>query len=172
MIVPKNGNLIIITLFLTTSQAAENIIATEAGSQLSLHTADAQNEHTTTLIHGNITAATSYKPFGGEAVGAYSVVLVGQKISINIYLHKLPQPGYIFEAQLVDTNTNSTLSLGQVDAKNSTLPVSQSIMILLPYNEIIILNRQATTANTLDLEYSQPIGGATLPAPFGNNFIF
>jgi hypothetical protein len=94
--------------------------------QLLLHSANAQGVPST-LVHGNITAAVRDKPFGGEAIGTYAAVLTGQKVEIKIYLHKLPEPGYVFEARLVDTKTNSILSLGRVGA-NSTFPVSQSIM--------------------------------------------
>jgi hypothetical protein len=169
----KKWLLLIIITFLVTA-AVGGISATEAASQLSTYSTNAQGEHTTTLIHGIISAATSHKPFGGEAIGAYSIVLAGQKVSINLHLHKLPESRNIFEAQLVDTNTNSIISLGQVDAKNITISVSQNIMSIFSYDQIIIVTRQpaATAANTSDSKYSQPIGGAALQAPFGNDFIF
>jgi hypothetical protein len=167
---PKNRNLllsIIIIIFLATGTGSISAIA---ASQLSLHSANTQGE-ATTLIHGNITAAIKHKPFGGEAIGTYSVILSGQKVWINTHLHKLPESGNIFEAQLVDTKVKSILSLGKVGAKSSTLPVSQNIMSLFSYNQIIIITRQSA-AKTSDSRHSQPVGGAALQAPFGNNFIF
>jgi hypothetical protein len=168
---PKNRNLLlsmIIIIFLATGTGSISAIA--ASPRLSLHSANTQGE-ATTLIHGNITAAINHKPFGGESIGTYSVILSGQKVWINIHLHKLPESGNIFEAQLVDTKAKSMLSLGKVGAKSSTLPVSQNIMSLFSYNQIIIITRQSAV-KTSDSRHSQPVGGAALQAPFGNNFIF
>jgi hypothetical protein len=167
---PKTGNLllsILIIIFLATGTGSISAIA---ALQLSLHSANAQGV-SSTLVHGNITAAVRSKPFGGEAIGTYSVILSGQKVWINLHLHKLPESGNIFDAQLVDTKANSILSLGKVGTKSSTLPVSQNIMSLFSYNQIIIMTRQSA-AKTSDSRLSQPVGGAALQAPFGNNFIF
>jgi hypothetical protein len=152
--------------------ATGSISAVLAALQASLHSANAQGVPST-LVHGNITAAVRNKPFGGETIGTYAAVLTtGQKVEIKIYLLKLPEPGDVFEALLLDTNTNSTLSLGRVGA-NNTLPVSQGNMSLFAYNQIII-TRQASNNNnnTSDSKHSEPIGGAALQPPFGNNFIF
>jgi hypothetical protein len=136
-------------------------------AQLTLPSHNAQGE-LPTLIQGNITAALSHKPFGGERIGTYAVILLGQKIGINIYLHLLPEPGYIFEARLADTKTHSYLNLGQFNT-TITLLLSQNKLNLFQYNLIIITQQ---VANTVDLKHSQPIGGAILKTPFGNNFIF
>jgi hypothetical protein len=166
---PKNGNLLLSITIMFLAIATGSISVVVAGAlQLSLHSANAQGVPST-LIHGNITAAVRNKPFGGEAIGTYAAVLTGQKVEIKIYLHKLPESGDVLDARLLDTNTNSTLSLGRVGA-NSTIPVSQSIMSLFAYNQIII-TRQGTN-NTSHSKHSEPIGGAALQAPFGNNFIF
>jgi hypothetical protein len=167
---PKNGNLLlsITIMFLAIATGSISVVAVVAALQLSLHSANAQGVPST-LIHGNITAAVRNKPFGGEAIGTYAAVLTGQKFEIKIYLHKLPESGDVLDARLLDTNSNSTLSLGRVGA-NSTIPVSQSIMSLFAYNQIII-TRQGTN-NTSHSKHSEPIGGAALQAPFGNNFIF
>lgn len=138
-----------------------------AASQLTLHSHNAQGE-VLTLIQGNITAALSHKPFGGENIGTYAVILLGQKIGINIYLHLLPEPGNIFEARLVDTKTHSYLILGQFNTSN-TLLLSQNKLNLFQYNLITITQQ---VANIVDLKHSQPIGGAILKTPFGDNFIF
>jgi len=138
-----------------------------AASQLTLHSHNAQGE-VPALIQGNITAALSHKPFGGENIGTYAVILLGQKIGINIYLHLLPEPGNIFEARLVDTKTHSYLILGQFNTSN-TLLLSQNKLNLFQYNLITITQQ---VANTGDLKHSQPIGGAILKTPFGDNFIF
>jgi hypothetical protein len=164
---PKNGNLLL-SITITFLVIATGCISVVAALQLSLHSANAQGVPST-LIQGNITAAVRNKPFGGEVIGTYAVVLTGQKVEIKIYLHKLPESGDVLEARLLDTNTNSTLSLGRVSA-NSTIPISQSIMSLFAYNQIII-TRQGTN-NTSYPKHSEPIGGAALQAPFGNNFIF
>jgi hypothetical protein len=168
---PKNGNLLlsITIMFLAIATGSISVVAVVVALQLSLHSADAQDVPST-LIHGNITAAVRNKPFGGESIGTYAAVLTGQKVEIKIYLHKLPESGDVLEARLLDTNTNSTLSLGRVGA-NSTIPVSQSVMSLFTYNQIII-TRQGTTNNTSHSKHSEPVGGAALQAPFGNNFIF
>jgi hypothetical protein len=163
---PKNGNLLL-SITITFLAIATGSISV-AALLLSLHSANAQGVPST-LIHGNITAAVRNKPFGGEAVGTYAAVLTGQKVEIIIYLHKLPESGDALEARLLDTNTNSTLSLGRVGA-NSTIPISQSIMSLFAYNQIIITSQG--TNNTSHSKHSEPIGGAALQAPFGNNFIF
>jgi hypothetical protein len=139
-----------------------------AASQLTLHSHNAQGGEVTALIQGNITAALSHKPFGGENIGTYAVILLGQKIGINIYLHLLPEPGNIFEARLVDTKTHSYLILGQFNTSN-TLLLSQNKLNLFQYNLITITQQ---VANTVDLKHSQPIGGAILKTPFGDNFIF
>jgi hypothetical protein len=167
---PKNGNLLlsITIMFLAIATGSISVVVVVVALQLSLHSANAQGVPST-LIHGNITAAVRNKPFGGEAIGTYAAVLTGQKVEIKIYLHKLPESGDVLDARLLDTNTNSTLSLGRVGA-NSTIPVSQSIMSLFAYNQIII-TRQGTN-NTSHSKHSEPIGGAALQAPFGNNFIF
>jgi hypothetical protein len=141
-----------------------------AALQLSLHSANAQGV-SSTLVHGNITAAVRSKPFGGEAIGTYAAVLTGQKVEIKIYLHKLPEPGDVFEAHMLDTNTNSTLSLGLLGA-NNTIPISQSTMSLFAYNQIIITRQASNNNNTSDSKHPEPIGGAALQPPFGNNFIF
>jgi hypothetical protein len=165
---PKNGNLLLSITITFLAIATGSISVLVVALQLSLHSANAQGV-SSTLIHGNITAAVRNKPFGGESIGTYAAVLTGQKVEIKIYLHKLPESGDVLEARLLDTNTNSTLSLGRVGA-NSTIPVSQSIMRLFTYNQIII-TRQGTN-NTSHSKHSEPIGGAALQAPFGNNFIF
>lgn len=102
-------------------------------------------------------------------MGTYSVVLSGQKVRTNIYLIKFPEQWNTLDARLVDTKTNSILSLGQLGA-NCALLVTRSIMSLFPYNQII-LTRQAA-ANLFYTKHLQPIGGAALQAPFGNKFIF
>ena len=63
----------------------------------------------------------------------------GQKVEVKISLQRLSESGDIFEARFVDTNINSTLSLGRV-CTNSILPINQSIMSLFPYDQIIITN--------------------------------
>jgi hypothetical protein len=165
----KNGNLLLsITItFLAIATGSISVVGVVA-LQLALCSDNAQSVPAT-LIHGNITAAVRTKPFGGESIGTYAAVLIGQKVEIKIYLHKLPESGVILEARLLDTNTNSTLSLGRVGA-NSTIPISQSTMSLFAYNQIII-TKQGTN-NTSHSKHSKSIGGAALQAPFGNNFIF
>jgi hypothetical protein len=93
----------------------------------------------TTIVHGNITSAIKHKPFGGEAIGTYAIIVSGQKVEVKISLQRLSESGDIFEARFVDTNINSTLSLGRV-CTNSILPINQSIMSLFPYDQIIITN--------------------------------
>ena len=165
----KNGNLLLsITItFLAIATGSISVVGVVA-LQLALCSDNAQSVPAT-LIHGNITAAVRTKPFGGESIGTYAAVLIGQKVEIKIYLHKLPESGVILEARLLDTNTNSTLSLGRVGA-NSTIPVSQGTMSLFANNQIII-TKQGTN-NTSHSKHSKSIGGAALQAPFGNNFIF
>lgn len=166
---PKTRNLLLSSTITFLVIATGSIYAVlVAALQASLHSANAQGVPST-LVHGNITAAVRNKPFGGEAIGTYAAVLTGQKVEIKIYLHKLPEPGDVFEACLVDTQTNSILSLGRMGA-NSTFPVSQSIMSLFAYNQIIITRQDSN--NTSDSKHSVPIGGAALQPPFGNNFIF
>ena len=165
----KNGNLLLsITItFLAIATGSISVVGVVA-LQLALCSDNAQSVPAT-LIHGNITAAVRTKPFGGEPIGTYAAVLIGQKVEIKIYLHKLPESGDILEARLLDTNTNSTLSLGRIGA-NSTIPVSQGTMSLFANNQIII-TKQGTN-NTSHSKHSKSIGGAALQAPFGNNFIF
>ena len=165
----KNGNLLLsITItFLAIATGSISVVGVVA-LQLALCSDNAQSVPAT-LIHGNITAAVRTKPFGGEPIGTYAAVLIGQKVEIKIYLHKLPESGDILEARLLDTNTNSTLSLGRIGA-NSTIPVSQGTMSLFANNQIII-TKQGTN-NTSHSKHLKSIGGAALQAPFGNNFIF
>jgi hypothetical protein len=153
----RKGNLILsIMIFLVS-----------AASLLTLQSAIGQAKPTT-LIQGNITAALNHEPFGGENIGTYSVILLGQKIGINIHLHRLPQPRYIFEARLVNARTNTSLSLGSLAGYNSLL-LSENNISLLRYN-LIIITQQA--ADMTDTKHSQPIGGAILRTPFGGNFLF
>jgi hypothetical protein len=167
----KNGNLLLsitITFLAIATGSISVAVVVAVALQLALCSDNARSVPAT-LIHGNITAAVRTKPFGGEPIGTYAAVLIGQKVEIKIYLHKLPESGDILEARLLDTNTNSTLSLGRIGA-NSTIPISQGTMSLFAYNQIII-TKQGTN-NTSNSKHSKSIGGAALQAPFGNNFIF
>jgi hypothetical protein len=132
--------------------------------QLSLDCANAQQP---VFFQGNITSLT-HQHFGGENIGTYNVIILGKKIGINIHLHKLPQPGYIFEARLVNTRTNTSLNLGPLSGNNSLL-LSKNNISLLQYN-LLIITQQA--ANRTDTKHSQSIGGAILRTPFGGNFNF
>jgi hypothetical protein len=170
---PKARNLLLSSTitFLVIATGSISAVLITAALQASLHSADAQGVPST-LAHGNITAAVRNKPFGGEAIGTYTAVLTtGQNVTIKINLHKLPEPGDAFEARLLDTQTNSILSLGRVGA-NSILPVSQGNMSLFAYNQIIITRQASNNNNTSDSNHLEPIGGAALQPPFGNNFIF
>jgi hypothetical protein len=148
---------ILILSVLTSLAVAATISAT---TQLLLQEANAQGK--STLMQGQLTAASNGKPFGGQTIGSYSVTPSGQKLDITIHLDKSPATGNVFEAWLVDTKANYSLSLGQVGA--AYLSFSQTMVNPYVYNQIMITQEPANSSNP---KPSQPIGGSALQAPFG-----
>lgn len=130
-------------------------------SQLLPQEAKAQGKPT--LMQGQLTAASNGKPFGGQTIGSYSVTPSGQKVGIAIRLDKSPAAGNVFEAWLVDTKANYSLSLGQVGT-DGTLTFSQTMVNPYVYNQIIITQEPLNNPNP---KPSQPIGGSALQTPFG-----
>jgi hypothetical protein len=121
-------NLLLSMIFLAT---AGSIPA--AASRITPYSPNSVGEPAT-LTQGNLTAALRHQAFGGDNIGSFSVILSKQKVDIYIHLHKLPESGNIFEAQFLDTTTNSTLVLGQVSGK-ITIPINGNIMNLFRYNQ-------------------------------------
>jgi hypothetical protein len=144
---------ILILSVLTSLAVAATISAT---TQLLLQEANAQGKPT--LMQGQLTAASNGKPFGGQTIGSYSVTPSGQKLDITIRLDKSPASGNVFEAWLVDTKANYSLSLGQIGA-DGTLSFSQTMVNPYVYNQIIITQEPANSSNP---KPSQPIGGSAL----------
>ena len=69
----------ILILSVLTSLAVSATIS--ATTQLQLQEANAQGK--STLMQGQLTAASNGKPFGGQTIGSYSVTPSGQKLDIT-----------------------------------------------------------------------------------------
>jgi len=81
-------------------------------------------------------------------------------------LDKAPTAGNVWAAWLLDNQTNSALSMGQVEAdiQPPSLTFTQFMVNPNVYDHIIITEEPQ---NDADPGATQPIGGAALEPPFG-----
>ena len=67
------------------------------------------------VLHGDLTAPSNDKPFGGERVGKYYIETRAGFTTISTSLEKRASEGMIFEGWLVDVETGEKLSTGTTD---------------------------------------------------------
>ena len=154
----KAKNKILIPLIIATLAITSTFGATTT-SQLLLNEANAQGA--TTLQSGDLTAV------GGEKIGSYAITPSGQRVEVHLHLDKAPTAGNVWAAWLLDNQTNSALSMGQVetDIQPPSLTFTQFMVNPNIYDHIIVTEEPQ---NDPDPTATQPIGGAALEPPFGS----
>jgi hypothetical protein len=115
------------------------------------------------LTSGTLTAPSNGNPFGGDQVGTFTVLSDGSQTSIFAHVDLVASEGLVLEGWLVDEETDYKLSLGQLN-DNSSLIFHQDLVNAYTYNVLVITEEPD---NDTDPNPATPVGGASLPNPFG-----
>ena len=113
-------------------------------------------------FRGDLTAPAGGDPFGGDVVGRYEIEVRNHRVEIEAVVFSAPPQGHVFEGWLVDMETGYKLSLGQL--RRSSLEFEQRMVNPWTYGVLVIT---VEPSGDLDPNPVAPVGGAWLPAPFG-----
>ncbi len=114
------------------------------------------------FIRGDLTAPMGDKPFGGEDVGSYLILVKDHKTFVAAKFDGKVNEGMVLEGWLVDMDTGYKLSTGQlVDNKQ----IFKQIIVNPFIYDLYVITEEPM--NDTDPNANVPVGGAMLQEPFG-----
>jgi len=119
------------------------------------------------VLHGDLTAPSGDKPFGGEDVGNYHIHTIGGYTSIIVSLEMRASDGMLFEGWLVDVETGEKLSIGTFKGnlkESAQYGLFGGIDPQFHYDVLVITEEPI---NDSDPAPNKPVAGVPLSAPFG-----
>ena len=121
------------------------------------------------VLHGDLTAPSGDKPFGGKDVGEYHILGLHTTdfISINFSLDQKPSEGMVFEGWLIDVETGEKKSTGIFKGnlhERTQLGHFGGIEEQFHYDLFVITEEPIIDT---DPNPNKPVAGVPLSAPFG-----
>ena len=118
------------------------------------------------ILHGDLTAPNSDKPFGGDRIGTYSIHVTDEYAHIYAVLNSGPSNGMVFEGWLVDVETGEKLSTGTF--QEGRYDNRGFFFIIDPefhYDVFVITEEPINDSDPTPT--LPPVGAVPLSAPFG-----
>jgi len=129
--------------------------------------AEARIEEPRFVLHGDLTAPSGDKPFGGEDVGDYYTHTREGSITFIVSLENRASEGMVYEGWLVDVETGEKLSIGlfKGDRQESVqYGFFGGIDPQFHYDVLVITEEPIIDS---DPAPNKPVAGVPLSAPFG-----
>ena len=115
------------------------------------------------VLHGELTAPSGDKPFGGEPVGTYHIQTRGGFTGINVNLEYRASEGMVYEGWLVDVQTGEKLSTGTL--KEGTQRGYFGGLAPEFHYDVFVVTEEPRIDS--DPKPNTPVAGVPLSDPFG-----
>ncbi len=122
-------------------------------------------------LQGGLTAPNDDKPFGGDAVGEYTIGVYdagrrGGQTTIFVEFDSRPTPGTVFEGWLVDKDSGEKTSFGRFQENTQRQTQFYTVSVPSTFNNDLIVITEEPFVDT-DPAPNRPVGGAVLGSPYG-----
>ena len=123
------------------------------------------------LLQDDLTAPSGDKPFGGDAVGSYTVGIYdagirGGQTTISVEFDRKATPGTVYEGWLVDADTEEKTSIGRFHENTQRQVQFYTVTVSSTFNNDLLVITEEPIIDT-DPAPGRPVGGAVLEKPYG-----
>jgi len=123
------------------------------------------------VLQGELTAPSNDKPFGGDAVGEYTIGVYdagrrGGQTTIFVEFDSRPTPGTVFEGWLVDKDSGEKTSFGRFQENTQRQTQFYTVSVPSTFNNDLVVITEEPFVDT-DPAPNRPVGGAVLGSPYG-----